>query len=139
MVRRVFDLVLSVLESWSTGSLRRYEDMVAAPILDDLLDQAADLRSEERNMEAAAVARAVFEQALRRIAANCNLQVTGRSLEEVAGELIAIDQADDTLGTRLRESLATRDRIATADWSEVGADRLDDLIVDTRDLVSQFI
>ena len=139
VIRQVFDLVLSVFEEWSCGSLRRFEDIVAAPILDDLLDQAERYRGNDRKTESSAVACAVFEQVLRRIAARNGVPRSGKQLQALADEVCRVDTVDEQAARRLQRSVAVHGNAAAARWDDVADEDIAGLIADTRQLVQDYI
>jgi hypothetical protein len=139
VVRQVFDLMLGVFEEWSCGVLRRYEDIVAAPILDDLLDLAERYRADDRRAEASALACAVFEQALRRIAARNGISRSDKKLPALADEVARVDAIDDRAAGRLQRSVAVHENVREARWNDVADEDIAGLIADTRQLVQDHI
>jgi hypothetical protein len=139
VVRQAFDLMLSVYEEWTCGSLRMFEDIVAAQILDDLLDQAGDYRYPERRVESSALACAVLEHVMRRIAARNRIEFRGKTLEALADELAGSSVLDEEASRRLKESLAVRTRASAADRKAIRRDDVEGLIANTRKLVERFV
>ncbi len=139
VVRQVFDLVLSVFEEWSCGSLRRFEDIVAAPILDDLLDRAERYSGDHRKAESSALACAVFEQALRRIAARNGVSPSGKQLSTLVDEVSRVDAVDEQAAARLQRSVTVHGNAVAARWDDVADADIAGLITDTRQLVKDYI
>jgi hypothetical protein len=138
VVRRVFDLVLAVFEEWSCGSLQKFEDIVAAPILDDLLDQADRYRSSDRKIESLALTCAVVEHTLRRIASKNRIRSAGKSLQALADELVSSTAFDEQARSRLKESLTVCCHASSTDWDAIEPDDLVGLIAESRKLVEEF-
>jgi hypothetical protein len=132
--RDTFDLVLSVFEEWSCGTLKKFEDIVAATILDSLLDQADGYRKSNRTVESSVLAGAVLEHAVGRISAKNGLRMEVESLSKAAAALA--DSA--VLGQDGDRRLAVLLELRKSGQALEGED-LDGLIDNTRKLVEEFV
>jgi hypothetical protein len=137
--RGVFDLMLTVFEDWSCGALRKFEDIVAATILDSLLDQADGYRTADRTLESSVLARAVFEHAVVRIGAKHGLKAESEGLGNLARTLVDSPILSDEGTARLEELLTIRKRVSTADPHGMAGAELEGLIDSTRKLVEEFV
>jgi hypothetical protein len=136
VVRKVFDLVLAVFEEVSCGSLRRFEDIVAAPILDDLLDEAERHREGERKLETMALVSAVLEHTLKRLCAQHHIDRSGKSLQALAEELAESPAFGEQSAQWLRSAVAICSRSSTEQRLALASRELTAAIDDTRRLVS---
>jgi len=134
--RKVFDLVVAVFEEISCGSLRRFEDIVASPILDDLLDEAERHRENERKLETMALVSAVLEHTLKRLCAQHHIDRSGKSLQSMAEDLANAPAFGEESASWLRSAVAVCSRSTTEQRLALGSGELTGVIDHTRRLVS---
>jgi len=139
VVRRTFELLLGVLEEWSKGELKKYEDIVAATVFDDFLDDAETHHDAGHKAESAALAAAVFGHALRAIAGNHGVVTARRSVSEVVAALTEQGVFDAARGAEVQGYARLQSDVVSARASEIDAAAIGDLIDGTRKLLQEFM
>ena len=74
---------------WTAGLMRAIEYIVAAATFDDFLDHAAEYHKGGKKVEAAVLASAVFEDAIKRICAKHKIPTSGKSVDPLIDDLAA--------------------------------------------------
>ncbi len=138
VVRRAYELLLSALEDLTEGTVRVFEDIVAATLLDDFLDRAARYHDAGRTMESAALASTVFEHVLRRIGTKRGKRFTDKILEPSIANLVAAGLFNDDEGQQVTAYAVIHDRTVAGDAGIESAE-VESLIAGTRALIQDFI
>jgi uncharacterized protein YutE (UPF0331/DUF86 family) len=139
----VFQKVLGILSAahaeWETGLLGTVEYLVAAATFDDFLDHAAVYHKANKKMEAAVLASAVFEDALRRLARKHNVSTSGQAVEGLIDELQRSGIVTPVKAKRLKACAGLRNRALHAEWDAFDIRDVGEQIAATRELVEQHL
>jgi hypothetical protein len=139
VVRKVFGLLLSVLEEWSHGTLKMVESIVTPAVFDDMLDEAAGLEGAGRMLESTVLASSVLRLTLKKVAIRHKQRVIDKTPAELLAALTKASVFNQRQHERLTAGLVVGDAGSSKGWDTIETAELEELIETTRKLVSGFL
>jgi len=139
LVLKMLGLVQSAKAEWDRGLLRRIEYVIAAATFDDFLDHAATYHKGGMKNEAAVLASAVLEDAIKKVAAKNELPFERRAIEELIEELVKASVITDTKAKRIRAYAGVRNHALHAEWEEFDIKDVGEQIAGLRELISEYL
>ncbi|MEA2164482.1 MAG: hypothetical protein QOK37_2609 [Thermoanaerobaculia bacterium] len=138
-IQRMYGALKAASDDWEHGLLRRVEYIAAAATFDDFLDHAAMYHKGNKKIEASVLASAVLEDSVKRIAGRNQLQIGGRSLEQLIDELVAAQVFTLVKGKRVKGFAAVRNSALHGEWDKFDIRDVGELITGTRELIDSFL
>jgi uncharacterized protein YutE (UPF0331/DUF86 family) len=138
-MQKMLGLLASARDEWRSGLLRKVEHMVAAATFDDFLDHAATYHKGNKKNEAAVLASAVLEDALKRIARKSDRDPSGQSLEEVTEMLVKAGVFTTVKAKRVKGMAGVRNHALHAEWDKFDIKDVGHLISQTRELLEDYL
>ena len=116
-VRAVVGILRSLQEDWSRGLVTRVEYLIAAADFDDFLDHAKAYHKGNKSREAGVLLSAVFEDAIRKLAAKHNVDVDAK-VDAIIDGLSQRGVVTAVAGKRLKAAAGLRNKVDHAKWDE---------------------
>ncbi|MGE8366982.1 hypothetical protein [Cupriavidus sp.] len=132
----VVGLLRSLIEEMDAGLLRRAEYYYTASTFDDFLDHAKDFHSRGRKSEAAVLASAVFEDAVRKTAEKHDIAQAGVSLEQIIDGLVKAGALTPVKAKRWKAHAGVRNSALHAQWDGIELPDIGELIRGTREIIN---
>jgi uncharacterized protein YutE (UPF0331/DUF86 family) len=139
VVLKMLGLVRSAHVEWQSGLLRRIEYIVAAETFDDFLDHAAMYHKGNKKIEAAVLASAVLEDALKRITKRHDIDPAGKSMEEIVDTLTKAAILTPVKAKRVRSIAAVRNHAMHAEWDSIDIRDVGELVRGTKALIEELL
>lgn len=136
---RMYGLLLSVKDEWEHGLLRKIEYIVAGATFDDFLDHAAVYHKANKKTEAAVLASAVLEDAIKKIATKHNITTSGLSVEPLIEELVKMGVLTLVKSKRIKGYTGVRNHALHAEWDKFDIRDVGELIKGTKELIEEFL
>lgn len=141
--RSTMEKMLGLLQSTQleaqAGLLVRLEDQVVAVAFDDFLDHAAQYHKSGKVKEAAVLASAVLEDAVKRIAVKSNIDPSGKSLDPLIDELAKQNVFGAVKAKRLKSFSAVRNHAVHAEWDKLDIKDVGAQISGLRELLDEHL
>ena len=139
----VAEKVLGVLQSVQleakAGLLTKLEDQVVATAFDDFLDHASQYHKAGKVKEAAVLASAVLEDAIKRVATKSGVGTSGQSLEPLIDELSKSNIITPVKAKRLKSFAAIRNHALHAEWDKLDIRDVGAQIAGIRELLDEHL
>jgi len=139
LFRSMLALLNSAKQEWDAGLLRKVEYIVAAATFDDFLDHAGQYLKGGRLTEAAVLASATLEDAIKKIASKNGVPTDGFALDRLLDELSKAGALTPTEVKRAKASAAVRNLALHAEWSKLTPEDVTHLVDNTRELIDRHI
>ena len=132
-------MLISLKEESSRGLVRKLEYIAIATTLDDFLDHAVTFHKANRAPEAGVLAAIVLEDTIKKIAAKNDLEVEGKSIEELVDDLVKADVLTPVKAKRVKAYAGVRNGALHAEWDKFDIRDAGELIAGTRELIEHFL
>ncbi|MES9969569.1 MAG: hypothetical protein ABW092_06010 [Candidatus Thiodiazotropha sp.] len=111
-------ILQSLLNDINNGLLASVENQTKALVFDDFLDHAKAYAKQEMKNEAGVIAGVVFEDTLRNICRNNEIEESGVKLDQLIAELTKLDVISQIKAKRARVAAHVRTKATHAQWEE---------------------
>jgi hypothetical protein len=138
-VGQITELLKNLLIDMQGGLLSSIVNQTRAEVFDDFLDHAKAYHSEGHKNESGVIAGVVFEDTLRRICKNNDIDETGKKLDALISELSKDGILTAVMAKRARVSGHVRTKATHAQWDEFDLDDVDATIKFTDELIQKKI
>jgi hypothetical protein len=138
-VTKMLGLLRSAAAEWKAGLLRKIEHMVAAATFDDFLDQAVGYHKGGMKVEAAVLASAVFEDAIKRIADKNGILTKDRTADPLIDELVVNCVFNAIKAKRAKVYAGVRNKALHAAWDDFDLKDVGSLITGVGEIVEQYL
>ena len=135
VVRQMQGVLLSAQVDWEGGLLRQIEYIVAASTFDEFLDHAETYHKSGKKTEAAVLASAVLEDAVKKVAQKANVPVEGKTLDPLIDALVKAGAITPVKGKRWKALAGVRNHAMHAEWDKFDIKDVGDLVAGTRDIL----
>jgi hypothetical protein len=129
-------MLTRLLEEIEGGLLTSVENHAIAVTFDDFLDHGAEYLKHGKKDEAAVIAGIVFEDTLRRICRNLEIDEKRVPLEALIAELVKLDVITELKAKRARAAAGLRTSAAHARWEGIQLSDVNPVIEFTRELMA---
>lgn len=121
------------------GVARKVADAARAEVFDDFLDQAAYYLKHNKVPQAGVVAGVVFEDSLRKVAANKGHVQKGENVEQLIINLVKDGTFTEVKAKRARVAAGVRTQATHAQWDEFDRADVESCIAFSRELVETYL
>jgi len=111
-------ILQSLLNDINNGLLASVENQTKALVFDDFLDHAKAYAKQEMKNQAGVIAGVVFEDTLRNICRNYEVEESGVKLDQLITELTKLDVITQIKAKRARVAAHVRTKATHAQWEE---------------------
>ena len=139
VVKQVHGVLSAARQDWHDGLLRRIEFMVAASTFDDFLDQAELYLQGKKKVEAAVLAAAVLEDALKKVAVKSGVQAANRTLDPIIDDLVKAGTLTPVKAKRWKSFAGIRNKALHAEWDAFDLDDVTALIAGLREMLADYL
>jgi len=119
VLQKMHGVLRSVTTEAETGLLDKIENQIFASAFDDFLDHATDYHKSGKVKEAAVLAAAVLEDALKRLASKHEIQAAGVSLDPLIDELVKAGVFTSVKAKRMKSFAGVRNSALHAEWDKL--------------------
>lgn len=138
VVSKMLGTLKAARSEWQAGLLREIEYVIAGAAFDDFLDIAARYHASNMKNEAAVLASAVLEDAIRRISAKNGLAL-GKTLDPAVDDLIQSGILTPVKGKRIKAYTAIRNKAMHAEWDGFDIRDTGEIIAGVRELIENHL
>jgi hypothetical protein len=135
-VGQVNVILQSLLNDINNGLLASVENQTKALVFDDFLDHAKAYAKQEMKNEAGVIAGVVFEDTLRNICRNNEINESGVKLDQLITELTKLDVISQIKAKRARVAAHVRTKATHAQWDEFELSDVNTTIEFTEQLIN---
>jgi len=125
----------SLLRDIDAGLLASIEDQTRASVFDDFLDHAKEYAKEKRPQEAGVIAGVVFEDTLRTICRNADIEEKGKKLDLLIDTLVKEGVLTQVKAKRAKVAAHVRTKATHAQWDEYELEDVNTAIDFTEELI----
>lgn len=136
---KVLGVLESVHQEAQAGMLQRLEDQVAATAFDDFLDHASEYHRSGKLREAAVLASAVLEDAVKRVGAKNQALTSGMSLDPLIDDLTSRGVFTPVKAKRLKSYAGVRNHALHAEWDKLDLRDVGAMISGVRELLDEHL
>lgn len=130
-------ILQSLLNDINNGLLASVENQTKALVFDDFLDHAKAYAKQEMKNEAGVIAGVVFEDTLRNISRNNEVEEPGVKLDKLITELMRLDVISQIEAKRARVAAHVRTKATHAQWEEFNLSDVKASIKFTEELINE--
>jgi uncharacterized protein YutE (UPF0331/DUF86 family) len=139
IIAKVLGVLESVHSEAQAGMLQRLEDQVAATAFDDFLDHASDYHKSGKLREAAVLASAVLEDAVKRVGAKNQAKTAAVSLDPLIDDLTSRGVFTAVKAKRLKSYAGVRNHALHAEWDKLDLKDVGAMISGVRELLDEHL
>lgn len=133
--QKLLGLLESVAEEMKHGLMRKAEYVFVASTFDDFLEHAAEYHKSGKKIEAAVLASAVFEDAVRRLCGKMSIEQAGRALDNLIDDLTKTGAVTPVKAKRWKSYAGIRNSALHAQWDDFDIRDVGEMIKGTRDII----
>ncbi len=134
-VGEVSVILRSLLQDIDSGLLASIEDQTRASVFDDFLDHAKEYAKDKRKNEAGVIAGVVFEDTLRGICRNTDIEEKNKNLDSLIDKLVKAGTLTQVKAKRARVAAHVRTKATHAQWDEFELEDVNTTIDFTEELI----
>ena len=125
----------SLLKDIDSGLLASIEDQARASVFDDFLDHAKEYAKQKRPQEAGVIAGVVFEDTLRTICRNAEIEEKDKKLDVLIDTLVKAGTLTQVKAKRAKVAAHVRTKATHAQWDEYELEDVNTAIEFTEELI----
>lgn len=135
-VGEVASILESLLSDIDNGLISSIENQTKAIVFDDFLDHAKEYAKQNLPKESGVISGVVFEDTLRTICRNHNIEEKGQKLDELISVLSKAEIFNQLKAKRARVAAHVRTKATHAQWGEFGISDVNETIAFTEELIA---
>ena len=135
----VTEILKSLLEDMDRGLLASIENQARASVFDDFLDHAKEYARNNIKNEAGVIAGVVFEDTLRTICRNSDIEEKDQKLDFLINELVKLGILTQIKAKRARVAAHVRTKATHAQWDEFEIGDVNTTIRFTEELIQNHL
>lgn len=139
VVSKIHGLLISAQNEWANGLLRKIEYIIAAESFDDFLDHAASYHRGNKKKEAAVLASAVLEDAIKKIATKNAIMSKEKKLDELIDSFVSNNLITPVKAKRLKSYAGIRNNALHAEWDGFDIKDVGEMIKGIREIIENFM
>ena len=136
IVSRVNETLKLLIKDIEAGLITSLEDKTKATVFDDFLDHAKEYAKNNLPKEAGVISGVVFEDTLRSICRNQNIEEKKKSLENLISTLVKTNTISQIKAKRARTAASVRTSATHARWEDFDIKDVNTTIDFTEELIS---
>lgn len=136
-VEEIAQTLRNLLDDAKAGLVGSIENQAMGLAFDNFLDHAEEYLKREMKNEAGVLAGVVFEDAIRRIASNAQLEQRGAKVDNLISELVRLGILSEIKAKRARAAANVRTKASHAQWDEFDSRDVEATISFTQELISE--
>lgn len=134
-VGEMTELLGHLLDDVEAGLLTSVANQVRGEVFDDFLEHAEEYANSNMKDQSGVIAGVVFEDTVRRIATNNNVEQRGQKLDAIISKLNKLNVLTAIQAKRARVCAGVRTKATHAQWEEVQMTDVEATIIFTRELI----
>ena len=132
----VASILKSLLSDIHNGLISSIENQTKAVVFDDFLDHAKEYAKRNLSKESGVISGVVFEDTLRTICRNHNIEEKGQKLDELISVLSNREIFNQAKAKRARVAAHVRTKATHAQWNEFDMSDVNETIAFTEELIT---
>ncbi len=134
-VGEVNEILKLLLQDIDQGLLTSVENQTKAGVFDDFLDHAKQYSKQKLSNEAGVISGVVFEDTLRSICRNFDIEEKGKPLDGLISDLVKVGVLSQVKAKRARVAAHVRTKATHAQWVEFDLEDVNTTIEFTEELI----
>ncbi|MEK9501394.1 hypothetical protein [Gaopeijia maritima] len=139
VVKQLLGILAAAHQDWKQGLLRKIEFIVAAETFDDFLDQADEYFASKKKKEAAVLASAVLEDAVKKVCVKAGVEPAGQTLDPLIDQLVKTGALTPVKAKRWKSFAGVRNKALHAEWDSFDLDDVKALLGGLREIVTDHL
>ena len=135
-VGAVASILESLLSDIDNGLISSIENQTKAVVFDDFLDHAKEYAKRDLSKESGVISGVVFEDTLRTICRNHDIEEKGKKLDELISVLSKKEIFNKLKAKKARVAAHVRTKATHAQWDEFGISDVNETIAFTEELIT---